>query len=159
MLGKLTRWLRMMGHDAAYLNDAKDQDLVKNAIKEERVLLTSDVALYRYATARGVEAFLVKGRTEAERLASLASRFKLNLSVDTTESRCPACGSLLEVASKDQVRGRVPETTFNVFDEFWTCSNPQCGKVYWQGSHWENIGAVLEQARKIQNMTERDGDR
>jgi uncharacterized protein with PIN domain len=159
MLGKLTRWLRMMGHDAVYLNDAKDQDLVKNAIKEERVLLTSDVALYRYATARGVEAFLVKGRTEAERLASLASRFKLNLSVDTTESRCPACGSLLEVASKDQVRGRVPETTFNVFDEFWTCSNPQCGKVYWQGSHWENIGAVLEQARKIQNMTERDGDR
>ncbi len=159
MLGKLTRWLRMMGHDAVYLNDAKDQDLVKNAIKEERVLLTSDVALYRYATARGVEAFLVKGRTEAERLASLASRFKLNLSVDTTESRCPACGSLLEVASKDQVRGRVPETTFNVFDEFWTCSNPQCGKVYWQGSHWENIGAVLEEARKIQNRTEREGDR
>ena len=159
MLGKLTRWLRMMGHDAVYLNDAKDQDLLKNAIKEKRVLLTSDVALYRYATARGAEAFLVKGRTEAERLASLASRFKLNLSVDTTESRCPACGSLLEVASKDQVRGRVPETTFNVFDEFWTCSNPQCGKVYWQGSHWENIGAVLEEARKIQNRTEREGDR
>ena len=155
MLGKLTRWLRMMGHDAVYLNDAKDQGLVKKAIKEERVLLTSDVALYRYATARGVEAFLVKGRTEAERLGSLASRFRLNLEVDTTESRCPACGSLLEVASKDQVRGRVPETTFNVFDEFWTCSNPQCGKVYWQGSHWENIGAVLEEARKIQNRTER----
>jgi len=145
----------MMGHDAVYLNDAKDQDLIKKAIKEERVLLTSDVALYRYATARGVEAFLVKGRTEAERLGSLASRFRLNLEVDTTESRCPACGSLLEVASKDQVRGRVPETTFNVFDEFWTCSNPQCGKVYWQGSHWENIGAVLEEARKIQNRTER----
>jgi uncharacterized protein with PIN domain len=155
MLGKLTRWLRMMGQDAVYLNDAKDQDLVKKAIKEERVLLTSDVALYRYATARGVEAFLVKGRTEAERLGSLASRFRLNLEVDTTESRCPACGSLLEVASKDQVRERVPETTFNVFDEFWTCSNPQCGKVYWQGSHWENIGAVLEEARKIQNRTER----
>jgi len=159
MLGKLTRWLRMMGHDAVYLNDAKDQDLVKDAIKEERVLLTSDVALYRYATARGVEAFLVKGRTEAERLASLANRFKLDLEVDTSQSRCPTCGSLLEVASKDQVRGKVPETTFNVFDEFWTCPSPQCGKVYWQGSHWENIGAVLEEARKIQNKTKRDGDR
>jgi uncharacterized protein with PIN domain len=149
----------MMGHDAVYLNDAQDPDLVKNAISEERVLLTSDVALYRYATARGVEAFLVKGRTEAERLASLANRFKLDLEVDTTQSRCPTCGSLLEVVSKDQVRGKVPETTFNVFDEFWTCPNPQCGKVYWQGSHWENIGAVLEEARKIQNKTKRDGDR
>lgn len=141
----------MMGHDALYLNDAQDQDLVSNAIQEKRVLLTSDVALYRYAVAHGAEAFLVKGRTEAERLASLASRFRLDLSVDTTQSRCPACGFELKAASKDEVKGRVPETTFNVFNEFWACSNPSCGKVYWQGSHWGNIGAVLEKARNIQN--------
>lgn len=151
MLGKLTRWLRMMGHDAVYLNDAQDQDLVANAIKEERVLLTSDVALCRYAVAHGAVAFLVKGRTEAERLASLANRFKLRLSVDAAESRCPTCGSELKPASKESVKGRVPETTFNVFDEFWACSSPSCGKVYWQGSHWDNIDAVLEKARKIQN--------
>jgi len=151
MLGKLTRWLRMMGHDALYLNDAKDQELVANAIREKRILLTSDVALYRQATARGADTFLVKGKTEAERLAELADRFKLDLSVDTSESRCPACGSVLNAASKEEVKGQVPETTFKVFDEFWACSNPDCGKVYWQGSHWENISAVLEKARKIQN--------
>ena len=151
MLGKLTRWLRMMGHDALYLNDAKDQELVASAIRENRILLTSDVALYRRAIARGAETFLVKGKTEAERLAELAERFKLDLSVDTSESRCPACGSVLNAASKEEVSGRVPETTFKVFDEFWACSNPDCGKVYWQGSHWENISAVLEKARKIQN--------
>jgi len=155
MLGKLTRWLRMMGHDAIYLNDAKDRDLVANAVKESRVLLTSDVALYRYATARGADAFLVKGRTEAERLAGLANRFKLDLSVDSTDSRCPACGSNLTIASKEEVRGKVPATTFNVFDEFWTCSNSECGKVYWQGSHWENINAVLEKARKIKREQSR----
>ena len=154
MLGKLTRWLRMMGHDAIYLNDTKDQDLITNAVKESRVLLTSDVALYRFATARGADAYLVKGRTEAERLASLAGRFKLNLSVDAADSRCPACGSPLALASKETVKGKIPETTFNVFDEFWTCSNSECGKVYWQGSHWENINAVLEKARKIQKRTE-----
>lgn len=151
MLGKLTRWLRMMGYDALYLNDAKDQDLVANAIQQKRILLTSDVALYRYATARGAEAFLVKGRTEAERLAGLADRFKFDLSVDTTQSRCPTCGAVLNTASKEEVKGKVPETTFNVFDEFWACSNPDCGKVYWRGSHWENISAVLEKARKIQD--------
>jgi uncharacterized protein with PIN domain len=156
MLGKLTRWLRMMGHDAVYMNDARDQELVAKAVKDNRVLLTSDVALFRYATARGADAYLVKGRTEAERLASLASRFKLNLAVNTTESRCPTCGSSLSAASKEDVKGKVPATTFNVFDEFWTCSNPQCGKVYWQGSHWENIGAVLEKARKIQSANERE---
>lgn len=150
MLGKLTRWLRMMGHDAVYLNDAQDQDLVANAVRENRVLLTSDVALFRFAIARGADAYLVKGRTEAERLANLANRFKLDLSVDPVDSRCPTCGSLLTAASKEEVRGKVPATTFNVFNAFWTCSNPECGKVYWQGSHWENISAVLEKARKIE---------
>ncbi len=150
MLGKLTRWLRMMGHDALYLNDAQDRDLVANAIRENRILLTSDVALYRYAAAHGAETFLVKGRTEAERLASLADRFKFDLSVDTTRSRCPACGSELKTAPKDEVKAKVPKTTFNVFDEFWACPNPDCGKVYWQGSHWDNINAILERARKIQ---------
>jgi len=149
MLGKLTRWLRMMGHDAIYVNDAQDQDLVANAIRENRILLTSDVALYRLATARGADAYLVKGRTEAERLASLASRFKLDLHVNPFESRCPTCGTPLSITSKEEVKGKIPSTTFNVFSEFWSCSNPECGKVYWQGSHWENISALLEKARKI----------
>ena len=159
MLGKMNRWLRMMGHDALYLNDAKDQDLVANAIKENRILLTSDVPLYRLATARGADAYLVKGRTEAERLAGLASRFRLNLSVDSAHSRCPVCGSPLKAASKDEVRDKVPAATFNAFNEFWTCSSPECAKVYWQGSHWENINAVLEKAREIQRTAEqKSGD-
>jgi uncharacterized protein len=150
MLGKLTRWLRIMGHDALYLNDAKDRDLVANAIRENRILLTSDVALYRLATARGADAYLVKGRTEAERLASLASRFKLDLSVNTADSRCPVCGSSLKEVSKKEVREKIPAATFNAFNEFWTCSNSECAKVYWQGSHWENIHAVLVKAQEIQ---------
>ncbi len=159
MLGKLTRWLRMMGHDALYLNDVQDKDLVSTALGENRVLLTSDVALFRFATARGAEAYLVKGRTEAERLASLANRFKLDLSVDTVQSRCPTCGSSLTLVSKHEVERKVPATTFNVFDEFWTCTNPECGKVYWQGSHWGNISAWLEKARKIQaRMKQARGD-
>jgi uncharacterized protein with PIN domain len=157
MLGKLTRWLRMMGHDALYLNDAKDRDLVTTAIKESRILLTSDVALYRLATARGADAYLVKGQTEAERLARLASRFKLDLSVHATDSRCPICGSSLKEASKEEVREKIPAATFNAFNEFWTCSNSECAKVYWQGSHWENIHAVLEKAQEIRRRASQTG--
>jgi len=141
----------MMGHDAVYMNDAEDKDLVTTAAKENRILLTSDVALFRLATTRGTDAYLVKGRTEAERLAGVAGRFKFDLSVDATQSRCPTCGSELKTESKEEVKGKVPETTFKVFNQFWACSNPDCGKVYWQGSHWENIGALLEKARKIQS--------
>jgi uncharacterized protein with PIN domain len=154
MLGSLTRWLRMIGHDASYVNDARDRDLVAKATNERRILLTSDIALFRLATARGAEAYLVKGRTEAERLAGLASRFKLTLSVETAESRCPTCGSSLNATSKEQIKDKVPATTFNVFSEFWTCSNPSCGQIYWKGSHWENINAVLKEAKRIQKRNE-----
>jgi uncharacterized protein with PIN domain len=54
------------------------------------------------------------------------------------------------MASKEDVKGKIPATTFNAFTEFWTCSNSECGKVYWQGSHWENINAILDKARNIQ---------
>ena len=155
MLGKLTRWLRMMGHDTTYLNDTKDQELASFAVRENRVLLTSDVALFRSATARGAEACLVKGRTEAERLADLANRFKLDLSVDASSSRCPVCGALLSKRTKEEVRQKVPAATFNAFEEFWACSNSECEKVYWQGSHWKNINAVLDEAKKMQRKPAR----
>jgi uncharacterized protein with PIN domain len=149
MLGKLTRWLRMIGCETTYLKNCEDSELLSIAKRDSLVLLTSDQELYRTAVGRGIECFLVEGRNEAERLASLADRFKLSLQVDTTISRCPVCGSRLKEVPKDNVEDSVPPATFKVYQTFWVCNNPACGKVYWQGSHWGRIEQTLEMARKI----------
>ena len=149
MLGKLARWLRMIGYEATYLNDYRDKDLLSVAKRDSLTLLTSDQELYRTAVGRGIECFLVEGRTEAERLAALADRYKLDLHIDTTVSRCPVCGSPLREISKNDVKESVPPATFKVYQTFWVCNNPTCGKVYWQGSHWKKIEQTLENARKI----------
>ena len=149
MLGKLARWLRMIGYEATYLNDYGDSDLLSIAKRDSLTLLTSDQELYRTAVGRGIECFLVEGRTEAERLAALADRYELDLRIDTTVSRCPVCGSRLKEISKNDVKELVPPATFNVYQTFWVCNNPACGKVYWQGSHWKKIEYTLETARKI----------
>jgi len=149
MLGKLARWLRMIGYEATYLNDYGDSDLLSIAKRDSLTLLTSDQELYRTAVGRGIECFLVEGRTEAERLAALADRYELDLRIDTTVSRCPVCGSPLREISKNDVKELVPPATFNVYQTFWVCNNPACGKVYWQGSHWKKIEYTLETARKI----------
>jgi uncharacterized protein with PIN domain len=149
MLGKLSRWLRMIGYEATYLNDYGDKDLLSVAKRDALILLTSDEELYRTAIARGIECFLVEGRTEAERLAALADRYKLNLRIDTTASRCPVCGSPLREIQKKDVEGSVPPATFKVYQTFWVCNSPACGKIYWQGSHWKRIEQTLETARKI----------
>jgi uncharacterized protein with PIN domain len=149
MLGKLTRWLRMIGYEATYLNDYGDNDLLSYAKSDALTLLTSDQELYRTASARGIDCFLVEGRTEPERLAALADRYKLDLHIDTAVSRCPVCGSPIREVSKGNVKELVPPATFNVYQTFWVCNNPTCGKVYWQGSHWGKIEQTLEAARKI----------
>ncbi len=154
MLGKLTRWLRMIGCEAEYLNDQTDRDLLSRAKRESLTLLTSDEELYRTAASRGIDCYLVKGRTEAHRLASLAERFKLNLYIDTSVSRCPVCGSPIREAAKNDVEGSVPPTTFKVYHSFWVCTNSDCAKVYWQGSHWKRIEQTLEAARKILESNE-----
>jgi uncharacterized protein with PIN domain len=149
MLGKLTRWLRMIGYEATYLNNYGDSDLLSIAKRDSLTLLTSDQELHRTAVGRGIECFLVEGRTEAERLAALADRYKLNLHIDTTVSRCPVCGTPLKEVPKKDVEGLVPPATFKVYQTFWVCNNPECGKVYWQGSHWKKIEQTLEAATKI----------
>ena len=149
MLGKLTRWLRMLGYEAVYVNDTSDKDLLSIAKRDSLILLTSDEELYRTAVFRNIETFLVQGRTEPERLAALADRFKLTLKIDTTISKCPVCGSSIKEVPKDQVQSSVPPATFKVYTSFWVCTNPKCAKVYWQGSHWKKIEQTLESARKI----------
>jgi len=149
MLGRLTRWLRMIGYDAYYSKNSPDADLLHRAEEESLILLTCDVQLYRAAVARDVESFLVQGTNESERLANLAARFNLTLRIDTNRSRCPVCGSHIKPVTKGEIASRIPPATFKLYQSFWICTEASCAKVYWQGSHWERIEETLENARMI----------
>ena len=150
MLGKLTRWLRMMGHNVKYTNKLDDAQLIAIAKKEKRVLLTRDLELYQQATAKGVQAFYVDGKTEAERLAQIAKKFGISLEIDMAVSRCPKCNAQVKPTSKENVKGKVEETTFAHYNEFWEC--PKCGQIYWQGAHWTRIRRTLEEAKKLKEI-------
>lgn len=153
MLGKLARWLRLLGQDVNYMNQRGDDELIEEALTRKYVLLTSDVALHRKALTRGVESILVTARDEPGRIAQLASRFQIPLHVNPDESKCPRCGYALKRIGKREVEGKVPEKSFNRHEEYWICLNPECSKIYWRGSHWRNIEKTLEKARlKLRNV-------
>lgn len=147
MLGKLTRWLRMLGHDIVYSKTLDDDQLIEMAKKEGRVLLTRDFKLYQRATSLGVDTFFVEGKTEDERLAELAKRFNLKLEIDVATSYCPKCNTRIKLVSKEEVADKVPKTTYSYYNEFWKC--PKCGQIYWQGAHWKRIDITLKKAREI----------
>lgn len=151
MLGKLTRWLRILGHNVKYSNKLDDSQLITIAKKERRVLLTRDLELYQQATAKGVNTFYMDGKTEAEKLAKLAQRFNIKLEADLTVSRCPKCNTRVKPIPKEKVADKVEKTTYLYYDEFWEC--PKCGQVYWQGAHWTRIRKTLETAKEtLENL-------
>lgn len=147
MLGKLTRWLRMLGQDVKYSNQFEDDELITLAKEEQRVLLTRDMELYQRAISKGVEAFYVEGQTEAARLSELSKRFDIPLRIDMARSRCPKCNAKIQPSPKEALVGKVEKNTFAYYDDFWEC--PDCGSVYWQGAHWSRIRATLEEAKKL----------
>jgi hypothetical protein len=146
MLGKLTRWLRMLGQDVKYSRSLRDEQLIKTAKAENRILLTRDLKLYQQARKRGVNTTLVKDATEAEKLASLAEQFDIKLEIDVTVSRCPKCNSPIKPISKNKIKDRILAATSTYYNKFWECSC--CGQIYWQGSHWKRIEKTLKEARK-----------
>jgi uncharacterized protein with PIN domain len=155
MLGKLTRWLRMLGYNVKYSNNLEDTQLLMIAKKERRILLTRDFQLYQYATNKELDAFYLEGETETEKLAELAKRFDIKLDINMSTSRCPKCNSTVRLISKEKAAEKVEKSTFDHYDEFWKC--PKCDQIYWQGAHWKRIRRTLDAAQKKLGRLKKEG--
>ena len=156
MLGKLARWLRILGNDVIYSVEFDDSELLELAKKDERVLLTKDLKLYKRAISRGLDYYYVEGKTEPDRIAEVAKRYSLPLVIDMDKSHCPICNTKLAAASKEQLQNELEKNTFTYYSKFWKCSN--CGQIYWQGAHWTQINNTLNQARaKLEKLKENNG--
>ena len=154
MLGKPTRWLRILGYDVKYSNRIDDDELIALSMKEKRILLTRDLQLYRRATAKGIETFYLEGETSEEKLAQLAKRYSMNIQIDMKKSRCPKCNALVKPVPREKLAETVEKSTFEHYSEFWQCS--KCGQIYWQGAHWTRIKKSLETARTILQKQEKE---
>lgn len=137
MLGRLAKWLRMLGYDTAYDNAATDPELARRARAEGRVLLTRDQAL---AARRGLRTLLIRSQVLEEQVHEV--RQGLGPPPHAALSRCAVCNSILEPISHDQAAQLVPPYVLRTRTEFRRC--PGCGRVYWPGSHLQAIRAQLD---------------
>jgi uncharacterized protein with PIN domain len=147
MLGKLTRWLRMLGQDVIYSVQFDDSLLLDLAKRDERALLTKDFELYNRAIGRGLDVFYVEGKSESEQLARVTKRYGITLEINMDKSRCTLCNSTLKAKPKEQLlQGELKENTYKYYENFWKC--PDCSQIYWQGAHWKQILKTLKQAKQ-----------
>lgn len=143
MLGTLASRLRAFGFDTEWRRDTADSLLLREAGAGRRVVLTQDREL---AEIGGRSAYFVRGKTVEEQLAEVLERFALAPSSDRLFTRCSLCNAALSPVEKESVRGRVPPKAFDRYESFWMCR--ACDKVYWKGSHYDEMLALLHAARE-----------
>jgi hypothetical protein len=133
MLGRLARWLRLLGHDTLYDPAADDRELARCAAATGRVLLTRDRGLLaRRIVTRGM---LVEHDDLGGQLRQVAAACGLTLDPARCFTRCPACNTETVDAPRETVAGRVPPFVLRTQERFRAC--PGCGRVYWAGTHRE----------------------
>jgi uncharacterized protein len=137
MLGRLARWLRLMGYDAAYWRDGSDEALIAAAQAADRLIVTRDHAL---AGRRGVRAVLIAAEELDEQIQE--ARAALGGS-PTPFTRCSACGGELTDLPTAAARDLVPPYVWQTQTQFSRCA--LCGRVYWKGTHWPALQRRLAQ--------------
>jgi len=143
MLGKLTRWLRILGQDVKYTAKFVDSELLKIADKEKRVLLTRDFMLYKRSIVNGLDAYYFEGTLLSDCLSELVTRYHLPLVLDINNIRCSLCNNKLKSVTKAEIQKNLKENTIFYYNKFWKCRG--CDQVYWFGSHWKQINKTLNQ--------------
>ncbi len=141
MHGGLARWLRAAGYDALFEYGIDDRDLIAQAQETARVILSSDGPLFERNIIKdgAVQALYVPQQlSKLDALAFVLAEMKLPL----RPSRCMSCGGELAEVPKHTVIDEAPPLAFKNCDQFWRCS--RCGKLLWQGTHWQKITKALE---------------
>ncbi|QOJ79593.1 hypothetical protein IG193_03805 [Infirmifilum lucidum] len=148
MLGKLARWLRLVGVRALYYSGADDREI--ETLLEQKpglLFLTRDKALQRHLSRRGFKALLVPEGREEDVLAHVFQRLGVEPIFRPERALCSICGSPLARASREDVAGLVPARVLDAYSEFYVCTG--CGQVYWLGTHIREIEKTLEKVRCI----------
>jgi len=144
MLGTLAKWLRLLGYDAFFDPALDDNELVRLARAEDRLLLTRDRELARRP---GLRVLLVESEALDEQVRQVLA--DLDLTPEQLFSRCPVCNEALASLDREAARDRVPAYVAQTHDTFKTC--PACERVYWRGTHWQQMDAFLEQLDNLKS--------
>ena len=146
MLGSLARKLRALGFDASYFRAGDDSQLLSEALREGRIVLTGDRALASGAGRKGVAAILVSGRSDGARLRVVAESARgMGVTLVRGEPLCSVCGGELRVVAREDVAGKVPASVEGRHRRFYVCAS--CGKLYGRGSHWKKLRSL---ARRLE---------
>ncbi len=142
-VGKLARWLRILGYDTLFVGHADDDTVLRIALKEGRVILTRDNHFLQrrvYATGQVKVVFLLS-EVPMVQVAQVVRDLRLDWQSGQF-SRCLECNVPLQSRAPEEVVDQVPPYVYHTQSAFAQC--PGCGRIYWHGTHWQRMRQELQ---------------
>lgn len=139
-LGKLARYLRILGLDTLYRNDYADEEIVEIALKEKRIILTRDLGILKYR--RVTHGYWLRNTQPRRQLKEVLLALQLEKRLKPF-TRCSLCNSIIEPVAAEQVCHQLQEQTRLYYSEFFQCQC--CHQIYWKGGHYNKLRAWLEE--------------
>jgi len=145
-VGKLTKWLRIMGYDTRFFNGTDDADLVAMALAEGRVILTRDTQIMKrgVVTSGRLKAILIQSDEPEQQMRQVIDMLNLDCQFRPF-ALCLECNQPLQERSKQQVKDLVPTYVFQTQSQYMEC--PACHRIYWRGTHWQAMTKRLQKFR------------
>ena len=134
--------MRILGYDTSHHSSISDEDLVEEALRENRTIVTRDSRLAERRLIKDL--VLVRSGNFREQLKQVMEEKGLR-SFAGLFTRCLLCNELVSPMRKEETRGKVPDYVYQTEDSFQQC--PKCGKIYWSGSHRQKVQESLEKIR------------
>ena len=146
-VGKLAKWLRMMGYDTLFFNGSDDSHMVTTALAEGRVILTRDTQIMRrrVVTDGRLKVILIRSDEPEQQMRQVVEALNLDCQFRLF-TICLECNQPLVERSKQQVQELVPPYVFQTRSQYMEC--PTCHRIYWRGTHWEAMKKKLEKFSK-----------
>lgn len=142
-LGKLTRYLRMLGFDSLYKNDYLDREIIQTSVTSNRIILTRDTGILK--NKRVTHGYWIRSLNPKDQLKEVMDHFDLYSSIKPFQ-RCMECNGIIKKVKKENVLEQLPDKTKKYFNEIYRCK--YCGQIYWKGSHYNEMKSLIEELNK-----------
>ena len=140
-LGRLAKWLRLLGFDTLLESEPADEKFI-DSLEKDRILLTRTHRIRKQSADRKL--IFVESDHLRQQLNQVVRELGLKAEQTRPFSRCLQCNVPIVAVDKNILRGRVPDYIFETHDHFDQC--PQCDRIFWPGSHTQRS---LEKIRHL----------
>ena len=134
-LGKLVKWLRILGYDTTFHTGNADRSFLRKAQKEGRIALTRKRDLARREFSGRL--FVIQNDHVQDQIREIMDELHIHPQPERWFTICLKCNEKLEEVPKEEIAGMVPPYVFENCSHFHTC--PRCRGIFWPGTHRDNI--------------------